>query len=147
MPMQTRVMIGGVQRLMRLDGNAAAVLEDLGFDVMRDLQSVLASVRGFRAFVYATLVAGQMHEEGRSYREPALTLYEVGALLDGGESTHAINAAIQALIAAEAPDPQDLETLARAGAGAEQQAAEPAGAGEEGKEGAGEASDSSISSP
>lgn len=135
---QVRVTIGGVDRLLRFDANAGAILEELGFSLFNNVESTLTSFRGIRAMAYAALVAGQMYEEGKRYREPALTLHEVGALLDGGEGTDALVAALNELIAAEAPDRQDIEKLAQISDASEA----PAEVDSEGGKGAGESSTS-----
>jgi len=135
---QVRVTIGGVERLMRFDANAGAILEELGFDLFNNVEAALRSFRGIRAMAYAALVAGQMYEEGKRYREPALTLHEVGALLDGGEGTDALVAALNELIAAAAPEQQDIEKLAQLAEDSET----PAEADGEAGKGAGESSTS-----
>lgn len=110
---QVKVTIGGVDRLLRFDANAGAILEELGFDLFNKVEAALTSFRGIRAMAYAALVAGQMYEEGKRYREPALTLHEVGALLDGDQGTDALVDALNELIAAEAPEQPDIEKLAQ----------------------------------
>src|SRR5690606_959602 len=99
---EATIRLGGEERTIRFDFNTLAELEALGYDLLHG--EVAAGPPVLRALVYAGLAAREMYVEGRQFRGPALTLYEVGALLSDPDTVESVTAAVTALVGAAQPD-------------------------------------------
>lgn len=112
------VTMGREERKLRFDLNAMATFEEVvGGSTFEGI--ALNSVRELRALVYACAAAAEQARDPHGFREPTLSLYEVGDLLTDEGTLQGIRRDVVRLVKENTPDPDEVQAAQEAAEGAE----------------------------